>query len=244
MAAGRTTKTVGDGNSGTITGGFLSSDGTNTGTLTPAPTLYSSGGTELIGTQADAVSLPTAFSTEGKAQLGALTETAPATDTASSGLNGRLQRIAQRLTSLIAFIGTFGAITAGRSVIYDVNGNPVAFLPNATANGATSSRVVSTASNNLTNLKASAGNIYEIDVFNVAAYTVFLKIYNKASAPVVASDTPIWTIPIEAGTGYSKSFAFGKSCSAGIAYAIVKLQADTDNTNVVAGDLTGSIDWA
>ncbi len=34
--------------------------------------------------------------------IGAVTETAPATDTASSGLNGRLQRIAQRLTSLIA----------------------------------------------------------------------------------------------------------------------------------------------
>lgn len=34
--------------------------------------------------------------------LGGVTETAPASDTASSGLNGRLQRIAQRLTSLIA----------------------------------------------------------------------------------------------------------------------------------------------
>jgi hypothetical protein len=32
---------------------------------------------------------------------GAVAETAPATDTASSGLNGRLQRIAQRLTTLI-----------------------------------------------------------------------------------------------------------------------------------------------
>ena len=37
---------------------------------------------------------------------GALTETAPTTDTASSGLNGRLQRIAQRITSLIALIPT------------------------------------------------------------------------------------------------------------------------------------------
>lgn len=36
--------------------------------------------------------------------LGSVTETAPATDTASSGLNGRLQRIAQRLTSLIALL--------------------------------------------------------------------------------------------------------------------------------------------
>ncbi len=37
-------------------------------------------------------------------KTGSLTETAPASDTASSGLNGRLQRIAQRLTSLIALL--------------------------------------------------------------------------------------------------------------------------------------------
>lgn len=36
--------------------------------------------------------------------IGAVTEAAPATDTASSGLNGRLQRIAQRLTSIIAVL--------------------------------------------------------------------------------------------------------------------------------------------
>lgn len=39
-------------------------------------------------------------------EIGGLTETAPASDTASSGLNGRLQRIAQRLTSLIALLPT------------------------------------------------------------------------------------------------------------------------------------------
>ena len=36
--------------------------------------------------------------------LGTTSETAPATDTATSGLNGRLQRVAQRLTSLIALL--------------------------------------------------------------------------------------------------------------------------------------------
>lgn len=40
------------------------------------------------------------------ARLGILTETAPASDTASSGLNGRLQRIAQRITSLITALGS------------------------------------------------------------------------------------------------------------------------------------------
>lgn len=45
--------------------------------------------------------------------IGAVDETAPASDTASSGLNGRLQRIAQRLSTLItALPQVFGAGTA------------------------------------------------------------------------------------------------------------------------------------
>jgi hypothetical protein len=48
---------------------------------------------------------------------GAVTETAPANDTASSGLNGRLQRVAQRLTSLIGLFPTsLGTKTAANSL--------------------------------------------------------------------------------------------------------------------------------
>ncbi len=57
-----------------------------------------------LGQKASSASLAAVLSTEQEALIGALTETAPASDTASSGLNGRLQRIAQRLTSLIALI--------------------------------------------------------------------------------------------------------------------------------------------
>jgi hypothetical protein len=50
-------------------------------------------------------------------RTGSVTETAPASDTASSGLNGRLQRIAQRLTSLIAQIpATLGSTTSANSL--------------------------------------------------------------------------------------------------------------------------------
>jgi hypothetical protein len=61
-----------------------------------------------LGSTTAAASMPVALSTDGTfATLsGAVTETAPASDTASSGLNGRLQRIAQRLTSLIALLPT------------------------------------------------------------------------------------------------------------------------------------------
>jgi hypothetical protein len=44
-------------------------------------------------------------------KTGSLTEAAPASDTASSGLNGRLQRLAQRLTSMIAQLPA--ALTGG-----------------------------------------------------------------------------------------------------------------------------------
>jgi hypothetical protein len=67
--------------------------------------------------------------------LGGVTEAAPATDTASSGLNGRLQRIAQRITSLIALLPA--ALGAGGGLKIDgsgtalpiVSANPATFIP-------------------------------------------------------------------------------------------------------------------
>ena len=89
------------------------------GALTVEATLAASVGTR-IGTVAidqttpgttDSVTVKNSFALEStqttqNTLIGVVTETAPATDTASSGLNGRLQRIAQRLTSLIALFPT------------------------------------------------------------------------------------------------------------------------------------------
>jgi hypothetical protein len=117
-------------------------------------------------------------------------------------------------------------------------------LPRANANGATVSRVVSNASAPAgVVLKASAGNIINIDLFNIAAYDVFVKLYDRTTAPNLASDTPRWTIPLKAGTGFSREFVQGRSFANGIVYVITKLQADTDTTAVAAGDVTGTIDW-
>ena len=69
------------------------------------------------GRAAAADSRPTVWANEDLAAIGSLTETAPASDTASSGLNGRLQRIAQRITSLIAlFPASLGAKAASASL--------------------------------------------------------------------------------------------------------------------------------
>lgn len=120
--------------------------------------------------------------------------------------------------------------------------NSVSVTPAQTSDS-TASRINAAASTNATSLKASAGIIRTIDVFNVAAYNVFLKLYNKASAPTVGTDTPVMTIPIPAGGGYSKTWPSGFPFSTGIAYAITKLQTDSDTTVLVAGDLTGNTSW-
>lgn len=131
-----------------------------------------------------------------------------------------------------------GALPAGTNII-----GLIVPTPQAAVNGATPSRVNAAATTNATSLKASAGNIWGIHVYNVAAYDVFLKIYAKASAPTVGTDTPVWTIPVKAGGGFSANFPVGTPVPTGIAYAITKLQADTDTTAVAAGDLTGRITW-
>jgi len=63
-------------------------------------------------------------------KVGSLTEAAPATDTASSGLNGRLQRIAQRLTTLIStdfatqttLLILSGIVTSARAAVNLISG--------------------------------------------------------------------------------------------------------------------------
>jgi hypothetical protein len=73
----------------------------------------------------------------GGPPVGALTETAPASDTASSGLNGRLQRIAQRVTSLIALFKTSQPATGASTAVASGTGAVTILAANANRIGAT-----------------------------------------------------------------------------------------------------------
>lgn len=94
--------------------------------------LSDASGAALIGRAAAAASLPLVLSNEDSAVLGALTEAAPGTDTASSGLNGRLQRIAQRLSSLIGLLPA--ALGTGGGLKVDGSGTALPVSGTITAN--------------------------------------------------------------------------------------------------------------
>ena len=94
----------------------------------------------------------------------------------------------------------------------------------------------SAATTNPTSVKASAGDVFKIVGNNTVASKRYLKLYNKASAPAVGTDTPLMTLPLLASAAFEFSFS-SLYFSTGIAYAITGAAADADTTAVSSGDI-------
>lgn len=110
----------------------------------------------------------------------------------------------------------------------------------AATGGYTPIRIKSAATTNLTSVKTTAGVVGGIDVYNSGAGLAYLKLYRKASAPVLATDVPIAVFPIPANAGRSVKFGLpGIQMTTGIAYAITGGAADTDATAVAADQVQG-----
>lgn len=91
------------------------------------------------------------------------------------------------------------------------------------------------ASTNATSVKTSAGTVRTIQGRNAAAASRYLKLYNKASAPTVGTDTPKKTVHLPAGADFV--FDVDNYFSTGIAYAITTAAADADTGALTAGDV-------
>ena len=101
-------------------------------------------------------------------------------------------------------------------------------------------RLLSAASTNATSLKASAGTLYVLYAVNLNAAVRYLKLYNKASAPTVGTDTPVATLPIPAsttGAGFVLDLGPGFDFATGIAYATTTGVADADTGAVAANEI-------
>lgn len=111
---------------------------------------------------------------------------------------------------------------------------PAAIYPVASG-GATVHRKTSAATTNATSVKGSAGQVYGLAVTNSNSSARYLKLYNKASAPTVGTDTPHFDVMIPGSGGVALSFAVGIVFGTGIAYALTTGAADAD-TGAVAAD--------
>lgn len=115
----------------------------------------------------------------------------------------------------------------------------VGLLPSGTTSGyPTASKLISAAGTNATLIKAAAANLGMLIAFNASAATKFLKLYNKASAPVVGTDVPVHTFPIPAGQNLLIPIpTAGYRLSLGLGLGITGAAGDTDVTVVAAGDV-------
>jgi len=98
------------------------------------------------------------------------------------------------------------------------------------------------ASVNSTSVKASAGDVFKIVGVNANVAARYLKLYNKATAPTVGTDTPIATLYLPPSTvnGGQFTFDFGPQplyFATGIGYGMTTAAADADVGALTAADV-------
>lgn len=100
----------------------------------------------------------------------------------------------------------------------------------------TSRLLSAAASTNATSVKASPGRLARIDGRVNRVTALFLKLYDKASAPTVGTDMPKATIELPPASYFD--FAINSFFATGIAYALTTAAADADTGALAAGDVT------
>jgi hypothetical protein len=128
-----------------------------------------------------------------------------------------------------------GTTTQPVSIASGSIGNTGFNVTPATSGGLSDYHVVSAASTNTANVKASAGQLYGFDIFNNANYPIYVKLHNTAGTPTAGSGV-VQTIGVQAGSGKSWSSDIGRAFSTGIGISIVKDIADAGTTAVAASD--------
>jgi len=108
-----------------------------------------------------------------------------------------------------------------------------------TTGGASTCYLSSAASNNATNCKNAAGQVYQISGINTTGTLYYLRLYNLAAAPTCSSATGfIESYPVPAsttGAGLQMENSIGQAYSTGIGFCLTGGGGNTDNTNAAAG---------
>ena len=96
---------------------------------------------------------------------------------------------------------------------------------------------------NATAVKGSPAKLTILNIVNGAATLRYFKIYNKASAPTVGTDTPLITITLPTGSSSFTLPAFiGIDFSIGLSFACTLGVADSDTTPfTVVGEVTAML---
>jgi hypothetical protein len=111
-------------------------------------------------------------------------------------------------------------------------------IPSTAGLGLSNYSLIAANTTNATSVKAAAGSLYELSVYNNSSTIAYLKLYDSASAPTCGSGTPVarYLIPgaSTGGAGSNVNIGVGKSFASGIAFCITTGIADADTGAVAA----------
>lgn len=116
-------------------------------------------------------------------------------------------------------------------------------VPGSSPVGCSIAHLVAAGGGDATSVKASAGQLYGIQIFNNATYPVYVKFHNIASAPTAGSGV-VFTVGVQAGLPKDLVLPWGAAFSTGIGMTIVKGIADTNATGVAASDCVVDVFYA
>ena len=110
---------------------------------------------------------------------------------------------------------------------------PVSQAPVTSGGLALPTHIVTTGANNeKANIKASAGQVYRVSVYNGETFPIFVKLHNTAVVPTPGTGV-VLTLGVQAGTSRDFSAdALGIAFGTGIGITVTKLVADADTTQV------------
>lgn len=115
--------------------------------------------------------------------------------------------------------------------------------PTTTSGFTTNHTLISAATTNSTLVKATSGTIGAILLANTTASWKYFKLYSKATAPTVGTDTPVMVIPIPPNGTREIITPAGIRVSTGIGYGITGAVANADTTAVALGDVVVGISY-
>jgi hypothetical protein len=102
--------------------------------------------------------------------------------------------------------------------------------------GRSTFHLVSAASTNLTNVKASAGRVFTVQVTNTNAAARKLAFHNTAGTPTAGASV-LWSVVVPATSQITVAVHAGVLFTTGIGISTVTETADSGTTAVGAGDL-------
>lgn len=127
-----------------------------------------------------------------------------------------------------------GALDNDGGDIEDTNPLPIKSVA-VVSGGLQKYHVVTAASVNAANVKASPGQVYKVRVYNNADYPIYVKLHNTAGTPSAGVGV-VETIGVQAGTRVFDELVPGDEFTTGIGITIVKGIADNDATAVALND--------